>query len=115
MASTTNITNVAEARSFEMQDLTGLEESQRCSMHDKSAVGDNGGDPLSRVVTAEQTALQALEIQAPAAARVLHRWNSPRSNMWRTFAAFYSFLILGAAAAAYGVSLNYPSCDIYRT
>lgn len=33
----------------------------------------------------------------------LQRWNHPKTNMWRVFATFYSFIILGANDAAYGV------------
>jgi len=43
------------------------------------------------------------ESQRQTPTKALQRWNSPRSNMWQTFAAFYSFLVLGLAAAAYGV------------
>lgn len=35
------------------------------------------------------------------------RWNNPRVNMWRTFAAFWSFFIMGANDAAYGALLPY--------
>lgn len=31
----------------------------------------------------------------PAAATVLQKWNNPRINMFRVFATFYSFVILG--------------------
>lgn len=34
----------------------------------------------------------------------LQKWNFPRINMWRVFATFYSFIILGLNDAAYGVS-----------
>jgi len=63
------------------------------------------------VVTAEQ-GLQDLHVPAlPVDA--LQRWNAPRANMWRTFAAFYSFLILGLAGSAYGVCQEFLSaCNI---
>lgn len=32
------------------------------------------------------------------------RWNAPRLNMWRSFAAFWSFVVMGSNDAAYGVS-----------
>lgn len=38
-----------------------------------------------------------------AAAARLERWNAPRTNLWRTFAAFWSFVVMGANDAAYGV------------
>jgi len=55
-------------------------------------------------VTAEQ-GLQDLHASAPPT-DVLQRWNAPKANMWRTYAAFYSFLILGLAGSAYGVCLE---------
>ena len=35
---------------------------------------------------------------------LLEKWNQPRVNIHRTFAAFWSFLVMGANDAAYGVS-----------
>lgn len=35
------------------------------------------------------------------------RWNHPRRNMWKVFAAFICFSIVGANDGAYGVS-----CDL---
>lgn len=37
----------------------------------------------------------------------LTKWNSPRINIWRCFATFYSFIILGANDAAYGALIPY--------
>lgn len=34
----------------------------------------------------------------------LEKWNQPRVNIHRTFATFWSFLVMGANDAAYGVS-----------
>lgn len=36
-------------------------------------------------------------------AAVSLKWNRPRINIWRTFAVFLSFLIMGANDATYGV------------
>ncbi|KAI9792245.1 MAG: hypothetical protein M1833_001244 [Piccolia ochrophora] len=48
------------------------------------------------------------ESAAPAtAASALQRWNKPRLNMWRLFATFASFTILGANDAAYGALIPY--------
>ena len=33
----------------------------------------------------------------------LERWNSPRINLYKTSAAFWSFIVMGANDAAYGV------------
>jgi hypothetical protein len=37
----------------------------------------------------------------------LQKWNSPRINMWRCLATFYSFIILGANDGAYGALIPY--------
>lgn len=36
--------------------------------------------------------------------RALEKWNQPRGNIYRSLAAFWSFLVMGANDAAYGVS-----------
>jgi hypothetical protein len=35
----------------------------------------------------------------------MERWNQSRSNVLKTLATFWSFLVMGANDAAYGVSL----------
>jgi hypothetical protein len=40
---------------------------------------------------------------------VVERWNNPKINMWRTFAAFFAFVIMGANDAAYGALIPYVS------
>jgi hypothetical protein len=39
------------------------------------------------------------------AVEALQRWNYPHINMWRVFASFWSFLILGMNDGSYGVSI----------
>lgn len=41
------------------------------------------------------------------AAEVKQRWNHPRTNIRRVGACFYSFIVMGANDAAYGVSLGF--------
>jgi hypothetical protein len=53
-------------------------------------------------VTPPETAVNALPI-----------WNSPRINMWRVFATYFSFLIFGANDGAYGVSCTKTLCIRY--
>lgn len=36
----------------------------------------------------------------------IERWNHPKSNIYKTLATFWGFLVMGANDAAYGVS--YP-------
>jgi hypothetical protein len=38
------------------------------------------------------------------AVTAVQQWNKPRLNMWRVFATFGSFALMGANDAAYGVS-----------
>lgn len=40
----------------------------------------------------------------PEGFSALERWNSPPINTYRTFATLWSFLVMGANDAAYGVS-----------
>lgn len=44
-----------------------------------------------------------------SAVTALEKWNHPRSNVYRTFATFWSFFVMGANDAAYGVS-NQQCC-----
>lgn len=37
------------------------------------------------------------------AVNALQKWNYPRANMWRVFACFWSFLVVGMNDGAYGV------------
>lgn len=38
------------------------------------------------------------------AVAALQRWNNPKANKYRTFATFYTFVVLGLNDGAYGVS-----------
>lgn len=40
----------------------------------------------------------------PESFPLLEKWNQPRVNIHRTLATFWSFLVMGANDAAYGVS-----------
>jgi hypothetical protein len=41
------------------------------------------------------------------AAEKLERWNHPRSNLFRTMAAFWGFVVMGSNDAAYGALIPY--------
>ena len=43
------------------------------------------------------------------AAEKLERWNQSRTNLYRTFAAFWSFVVMGSNDAAYGALIPYVS------
>lgn len=56
--------------------------------------------------TVEDTSAGALPPPTTAVPQ-LQKWNSPRINVWRCLATFYSFIILGANDAAYGALIPY--------
>jgi hypothetical protein len=59
---------------------------------DHIIIGDNGTDSQG----------------SDCPAREVERWNYPRSNVYKTFATFWAFLVMGANDSAYGVrSLSY--------
>ena len=43
------------------------------------------------------------------AVEALERWNGPDGNMWRVFAAFWSFLVMGTNDGSYGALLPFVS------
>ncbi|EEP80376.1 conserved hypothetical protein [Uncinocarpus reesii 1704] len=54
------------------------------------------------------SALPAEELPPPlTATSIPHSWNFPRINIWRLFAANFSFIILGLNDAAYGALIPY--------
>src|SRR3954471_17776294 len=61
--------------------------------------------PEANKLEAEEVA-GALPTPSTAAA-VLQKWNNPRINMFRVFATFYSFVILGLNDGAYGALIPY--------
>jgi hypothetical protein len=51
--------------------------------------------------------LQSFDVPTQEPTRVFHqaeRWNHPRSNILKTAATYWSFLVMGMNDAAYGVS-----------
>lgn len=43
--------------------------------------------------------------ESPDGFSALEKWNHPRINVYRSFATFWSFLVMGSNDAAYGVSI----------
>lgn len=58
----------------------------------------------------EQDPIERLPSPTTQADAPLERWNAPRGNLWRTLAAFWSFVVMGANDAAYGALIPYVSC-----
>lgn len=64
--------------------------------------------PGSReVLTENNDPVEVLPSPTTAAAQKHEKWNTPRLNLWRTFAAFWSFIVMGSNDAAYGVCTSY--------
>jgi hypothetical protein len=57
--------------------------------------------------TSDPESVREEEIPPLTAVNALQKWNSPRVNMWRVFACFWSFLVLGMNDGSYGVSCHY--------
>lgn len=57
----------------------------------------------------ESDPVENLPSPTTQAAEKLERWNHPRSNFFRTSAAFWSFVVMGSNDAAYGALIPYVS------
>jgi hypothetical protein len=42
------------------------------------------------------------------------QWNHPRSNLFKTMAAFWSFVVMGSNDAAYGALIPYVSVGVFE-
>lgn len=71
---------------------------------------DNASDSQQKLGISDLEDIRAESDAIPSqdAVEQLQKWNYPRSNMWRVFATFWSFLIVGMNDGSYGVSALYP-------
>jgi hypothetical protein len=53
--------------------------------------------------------VETLPSPTTQAAEKLERWNQSSTNVYRTFAAFWSFVVMGSNDAAYGALIPYVS------
>lgn len=85
---------------------------------DKTSTSDSGRDAgpsrpprtLESSLQLDNSTTQDVISPLPAPTTVsqpLERWNQPRSNMLRVFAAFWSLLVMGMNDAAYGAIIPY--------
>lgn len=89
----------------ELQDIANLvprpEDAKtngpRSSFHISETLGSE------RRVSDDADPVENLPSPTTAPAEKLERWNAPRTNLWRTLAAFWSFVVMGSNDAAYGV------------
>jgi hypothetical protein len=51
--------------------------------------------------------VESLPSPTTQAAEKLEKWNQSRANVYRTFAAFWSFVVMGSNDAAYGALIPY--------
>ena len=61
----------------------------------KDGNGNDNDDPVENLPSPTTAGPEKLE-----------KWNAPRSNLLRTLAAFWSFIVMGSNDAAYGVCLS---------
>lgn len=61
----------------------------------------------TRTIKENNDPVENLPSPTTAAAEKLERWNTPRLNLWRTLAAFWSFVVMGSNDAAYGALIPY--------
>lgn len=59
---------------------------------------------LETLPRSEQSTNDTFANDSPDGFQVLDKWDSPRINIFRSFATWWSFLVMGANDAAYGVS-----------
>lgn len=70
----------------------------------------NGAEHINHITLEALPRSEQLTIDSsdgpPGAFPALEKWNSPRINIYRSFSTFWSFLVMGANDAAYGVSFQ---------
>lgn len=91
------------------------------SGNNKSSIPEAGDSPAYHSASTRRGSSdeekQAVDDSAPPtplmAAEVKERWNYPRSNIPKVSACFYSFIVMGANDAAYGVSFTGLALIVY--
>ena len=57
--------------------------------------------------------MESLPSPTTQAAAKPELWNAPRGNLYKTFATFWSFVVMGSNDAAYGALIPYVSLAIW--
>lgn len=80
-------------------------------LHALSANAKNDFKPISKTESStKQQPLEILDDQPPSnAVEALQRWNTPRINMWRVLATFWSFFVVGLNDGSYGALIPFVS------
>ncbi|KAJ9298368.1 hypothetical protein DTO271D3_2805 [Paecilomyces variotii] len=63
--------------------------------------------PLAYLKSPEYRSPELLEQEPHQVFQQVERWNAPRSNVWKTLATFWSFLVMGMNDSAYGPLIPY--------
>ncbi|KAJ9193120.1 hypothetical protein DTO021D3_3850 [Paecilomyces variotii] len=63
--------------------------------------------PLADLKSPEYRSPELLEQEPHQVFQQVERWNAPRSNVWKTLATFWSFLVMGMNDSAYGPLIPY--------
>lgn len=87
---------------FELQDVSSYIQQPQGA---KTASGLKISDRASQ----DDDPVESLPSPTTQAAEKLERWNQSRTNVSRTFAAFWSFVVMGSNDAAYGALIPYVS------
>jgi hypothetical protein len=62
-------------------------------------------DAKRTVRSATENSMDQVDVSPSSPSPSLERWNESRTNMYRYFAALYSFIVMGMNDAASGVSI----------
>lgn len=71
-----------------------------------TAVSDKQSQPAHVQGTSDPEDIRNDIVPRETAVEAKQKWNSPPSNMWKVFACYFSFLVVGANDGSYGVSSN---------
>lgn len=93
-------TYVVEPPPVELQDVSSyIQKPQDAKTAPSLKLSDRTSQNDDPVETLPSPTTQAPEKQ--------ERWNQSRTNIYRTFAAFWSFIVMGSNDAAYGALIPY--------
>lgn len=85
---------------IELQDVSSyLQKPQDAKTAPSLKISDRASQDDDPVETLPSPTIQAAE--------KLERWNQSGTNLYRTFAAFWSFIVMGSNDAAYGALIPY--------
>ena len=99
-------TCVVEQR-LELQDVSSYLQKPQDA---KTAPSLNISDRASQ----DDDPVESLPSPTTQATEKLERWNQSRTNLCRTFAAFWSFVVMGSNDAAYGALIPYVNLQLLQ-